>query len=140
MVVANQVNNVVPVAANTLSSSVDTRKEKLSVPSAPVTEKNLTQNQNLFPHQQVETEDVLEDITEQQLNEALSVVEQALTVNYSYLKIRFHEEAGRYQVTKVDQETQEVIREIPPERLLKLAAMIREKLAEALGLLVDETV
>lgn len=50
------------------------------------------------------------------------------------LKFRVHEETGRFWVQVIDMETQEVLKEIPPERYLDLVARIWR----LVGLLVDE--
>jgi uncharacterized FlaG/YvyC family protein len=148
MIVANQVNGVNPVAAVSYGTSAVSAEEvsrRPVVASPPVAPVSIADKKPKAPVSGLAAEAVdsaapAEEITEEQLSSALKVVEQALDVSYSYVKIRFDEKAGRYQISKVDQETQEVIREIPPEKLLKIAAMIKERIAEALGFLVDEKI
>ena len=58
-------------------------------------------------------------------------------------QFRTHEESGRCQVKVVDSATEEIIREIPPEYMLKIAASIMEmldNLHEMVGVLVNEIV
>ncbi|NLG69166.1 MAG: flagellar protein FlaG, partial [Firmicutes bacterium] len=50
------------------------------------------------------------------------------------LKFRVHEGTGRIWVQVIDTRTQEVVKEIPPERYLDLVARIWE----LVGILVDE--
>lgn len=50
------------------------------------------------------------------------------------LDFRIHEETHRVVVKVIDTETDKVIKEIPPEQILQLAARIQEMI----GLLVDE--
>ncbi|NLM46517.1 MAG: flagellar protein FlaG [Firmicutes bacterium] len=50
------------------------------------------------------------------------------------IRFKLHEGAGRLMLEVIDLETNEVIKEIPPKKLLDLAAGIREMI----GLLLDE--
>lgn len=52
------------------------------------------------------------------------------------LQFLVHEGSGRMQVRVIDRNTDEVIREVPPEKLLDLV----ERIHDLIGLLVDETV
>lgn len=52
------------------------------------------------------------------------------------LKFDLHEATGRTMIKVIDRETDEVIREFPPEKVLDLAA----KMEEMLGILFDQTV
>lgn len=52
--------------------------------------------------------------------------------NFS-LRFEVHDESNRIMVQVIDKETDELIREIPPERLLRLAAQIQDMI----GLLLD---
>ncbi|GAB7388011.1 hypothetical protein BSNK01_18480 [Bacillaceae bacterium] len=54
----------------------------------------------------------------------------------SHLKFVFHEKADEYYVQIIDDRTHEVIKEIPPKKLLDLVAAIKEKL----GLIIDEKI
>lgn len=49
---------------------------------------------------------------------------------------QLHEELNEYYVTVVDQETKEVVREIPPKKMLDIYAAM----AELAGILVDKKV
>ena len=52
----------------------------------------------------------------------------------THLKFTLHEELGEYYVQIVNEQTDEVIREIPPKKILDMVA----KMYEMIGLLVDE--
>ena len=65
---------------------------------------------------------------------ARRVVERLLEESRRRLRFRVHEATGRIWVQVIDQQTNEVVREIPPERYLDLVARIWE----LVGLLVDE--
>lgn len=72
------------------------------------------------------------------LKSEVNTANEALKIVNSHLQFRLHEGSGRYQVKVIDTNTDEVIREIPPESVLEFAANIRQMLDEAIGLLVDE--
>lgn len=71
---------------------------------------------------------------------AAETVNHALEISNYHLQFRLHEKSGRYQVKVVDTGSNEVIREIPPERMLEIAADIRQMMDKLLGLVVDELV
>ncbi len=52
------------------------------------------------------------------------------------VKFEFHEKLEEYYVTIVDQDTKEVIKEIPPKKLLDIYAAM----SEYLGFIVDEKI
>jgi flagellar protein FlaG len=52
----------------------------------------------------------------------------------THLKFNFHEKLGEYYVQVINDETSEVIREIPSKKIMDIAASINEMI----GLLVDE--
>lgn len=87
---------------------------------------------------------VRKSVDDSQVREAVGksveVLNKALKVANHHLEFRMHEASGRYSVKVVDSDTNEVIREIPPERMLDFSAKIKQMLDDALGLLVDEKV
>lgn len=88
----------------------------------------------------------LEDIkpeckyTENDLSAATEMVNKALKMSNYHLEFKLHEESGRYQVKVIDSDSQEVIREIPPEHVLEFSAQVRHMLNKMIGVLVDELV
>lgn len=78
-------------------------------------------------------------ITGQQVNQAelekkLLDLERTLEFLNRRFDYRVHEETGRLMVAIIDKQTGEVVRTVPPERLLDIAAKIRE----FVGLIIDE--
>jgi len=63
----------------------------------------------------------------------VSKINNALDAFSFNLRFKIHDESDRIMVQVIDKETDELIREIPPERLLRLAAQIQEMI----GLLLD---
>ncbi len=61
-------------------------------------------------------------------------VKQASPLRHTQLSFKYHEDTNRISITVTDSDTDEVIREIPPEKTLDMLA----KAWEMAGLLVDE--
>jgi len=77
------------------------------------------------------------------LDQAVDIANKAMEISGYNLEFRIHKESGRVQVKVIDAETKEVIREIPPEQMLRLSASIMEMLEnfhKMVGLMVDELV
>mgnify|MGYP001179515919 FL=1 len=70
------------------------------------------------------------------VQEMVDGLNQALQAANKRLQFLVHETTGRIYVKVIDRETEEVIREIPPEKILDLVGRIQE----LVGLLVDEKV
>lgn len=73
----------------------------------------------------------VEDV--RQATEALNETVRALNGRLSFV---LHEESGRMQVRVIDNQTQEVVKEIPPTEVLEVVARIREMI----GVLLDKKV
>jgi len=73
-------------------------------------------------------------MTKESLAKAVEGINQMLEISRTHLKFTLHEELHEYYVQVIDERTQEVIKEIPPKKLLDIVAEIW-KLA---GILVDE--
>lgn len=69
------------------------------------------------------------------LPEAVKQLEQIVQTFDRSLKFRIHEDTHAIMVQVFNAETDEVIREFPPERILDMVAMFQKQLA---GLFVDE--
>ncbi len=87
-----------------------------------------------------ETEPIENTPAKETVEKTLDIINQTIKASNRHLEFRFHEGSGRYSVKVVDSDTQEVIREIPPEKMLDLAARIKKMVETELGLLVDERV
>ena len=73
-------------------------------------------------------------ISEQVVSDALEKVNKLLAGSSRKFDISVHEETNEIMVKVIDSETNKVIREIPPEKILDMVA----KLWELAGLFVDE--
>lgn len=76
------------------------------------------------------------EISKENLAEAVDKVNEFLHIEKRSAKFVFHEGLDKYYVKLVDPDTEEVIKEIPPERLLD-AFYEMQKLA---GMIVDEKI
>jgi flagellar protein FlaG len=85
----------------------------------------------------------INEINRDQLESAVDISNKAMEVSNFSLKFKIHEDSGRVQVKVVDTETKEVIREVPPEQMLEIAAQISDMLKnlhQMVGVLVNELV
>ena len=76
----------------------------------------------------------LASVTES-IDDAVEVLNEALSRKHTSAQIRKDEELNRFLVTIKDKESGEIVREVPPEALLKFA----RNLEELKGILFDET-
>ena len=74
--------------------------------------------------------------TKVKVQEAVKMMNKVLDSNYSASKFTYHEGLNRFYVAVVDRDTEEVIREIPPKKLLD-AFYEMQKLV---GMIVDEKI
>lgn len=72
--------------------------------------------------------------TERHIKSEISKANQRLKSNNIRCEFGYHEETKRVTIKVYDKETEEIIREIPPEKTLEMI----EKIWELAGLLVDE--
>jgi len=68
------------------------------------------------------------------LEKAVEALNKWLQTETTHLRFQLHEQLNEYYVEVVNDETNEVIRQVPPKKILDLAA----KMQEMIGLLVDE--
>lgn len=74
------------------------------------------------------------DIDEEQVIQAIESANKHLVLHNTQLEFSIHEKTKQIMVKVLDSETKEVIREIPPEKILDMVA----KLWEMAGIFVDE--
>lgn len=72
----------------------------------------------------------------EKVEEVVKGLNEFLNPAHTSIKFKFHEKLNEYYVTVVDDNTNEVIKEIPSKKLLDTYAMM----AEHLGLLVDKKI
>lgn len=105
----------------------------------PVGGKGSSGDNNSKPGQQdrgaVQTDkEVAPDKIKAAVDDLNKTVKQASPLHHTQLSFKYHEDTNRISITVTDSDTDEVIREIPPEKTLDMLA----KAWEMAGLLVDE--
>jgi flagellar protein FlaG len=73
-------------------------------------------------------------LSEKMVESTVIKIEDILKVTYRHLEYNYHEKSGEYFVKVIDDETKDVIREVPPEKILDIVASMKE----IVGLLFDE--
>ncbi len=74
------------------------------------------------------------EATDAQIKDKISMANNQLKAHRTRCEFSYHEETKRVSIKVIDRDTQETIREIPPEDTLEML----EKMWELAGLLVDE--
>lgn len=77
-----------------------------------------------------------DDETKAKVQEAVNTMNEMLDVNNSTSKFMFHEGLERYYVTVVNRDTEEVVKEIPPKKILDAFY----EMQKMLGMIVDEKI
>jgi flagellar protein FlaG len=72
--------------------------------------------------------------SEKQIRAAIEHVQQASKISRTKCEFSYHEATKRVSIKVIDKDTDEVIKEIPPEKSLEMV----EKMWELAGILVDE--
>lgn len=81
--------------------------------------------------------------SEQSLEQALDVINRAMVIEQRSLNFSVDEISGRSIIKVVDRETDQLIRQIPTEEVLRVAQDIKklqEEMGQSLGLLIDRKV
>jgi flagellar protein FlaG len=108
----------------------NTASEK-TTPDVKKIKSEQVQSQQIFM-----SEEGKEAFSKEQLENAISTMNEFLDIQHKASKFVLHDGLDKYFVRLVDSETEEVIKEIPPERLLD-AFYEMQKLA---GMIVDEKI
>jgi len=76
----------------------------------------------------------------EEIKDAIGVVNEALNLSSFHLEFRLYEDTDAYQVKVVDDQSGEIIKEIPPDYMLDLSKRVKEMINKAVGVLVDELI
>ena len=115
-------------------------QQQVQVASLPPIGGKGNSNNNGQPGQQqdrgaVQTDqEVAPDKIKAAVDDLNKTVKQASPMHHTQLSFKYHEDTNRISITVTGSDTDEVIREIPPEKTLDMLA----KAWEMAGLLVDE--
>lgn len=116
-----------------LSTSDSTKVTSSEVIAKPTVSNSVT-SQQFVEKQSIINED--QEIPKEKLKQAVDTVNEFLQINHSSSKFVLHDGLDRYFVQVVDAQTEEVVKEIPPKKLLD-AFFEMQKL---LGMIVDEKI
>lgn len=98
-----------------------------SVPKEPT-------QRTVQPVERVESKISEVEIRKSDVEKVVQSINHFLEPSNSSLQFKLHEELGEYYVTIVDQQTNEVIREVPPKKILDIHAAMKEYM----GLIIDK--
>lgn len=93
------------------------------------------QNQNII-NKEVENEANTWENDREQVKSMVEGINDFLKPTHTSLKFEFHDKLDKYYVQVVDSDTKEIIKEIPPKKLLDVYAAM----AEFMGFIVDEKI
>jgi flagellar protein FlaG len=77
-----------------------------------------------------------EPVTKEKMQDVVQGMNEFLNASNTHLKFEFHDKLQEYYVTIVDEQTKEVVREIPAKKLLDMYAAM----TEFVGLMVDKKI
>lgn len=114
---------------------------------APVADKTIKAVQAepvaVKPVKPVETAPPVAELSKTELQQAIDVVNQAVALEQRSLSFSIDDVSGRSVIKVIDFETEELIKQIPSEELLKVAQDIKrlqEEMGQSIGLLIDNKV
>lgn len=82
------------------------------------------------------SETLQQDLPKEKLEEVVKGLNEFLQPSHTSIKFELHDELQEYYVQVIDERTNEVIREIPPKKLLDIYAAMME----FVGLIVDKKI
>lgn len=91
---------------------------------------------NVTTNDRMMTEEIYDDFDKEDVKKVVDQMNQFMEPIRTNLKFQFHDTLHEYYITVVDPITDEVIKEIPPKKMLDMYAAM----AEFMGLLVDEKI
>jgi flagellar protein FlaG len=77
-----------------------------------------------------------EPVTKEKVEDVVQGMNEFLHASNTHLKFEFHDKLQEYYVTIVDEQTKEVVREIPVKKILDMYAAM----TEFVGLMVDKKI
>lgn len=130
-ILGNQNMDVLATSKAVVTNNNVPMKDAVGKQGSKTTENTSTVEQT----QQTQSLDSSEE-TKAKVQEAVTKMNEMLDVNNSTSKFMYHEGLERYYVTIVDRETEEVMKEIPPKKLLDAFY----EMQKMLGMIVDEKI
>ncbi|MEK8196580.1 flagellar protein FlaG [Lysinibacillus sp. FSL M8-0134] len=121
--------------------------QSVDMATAPLNTKAMNVQENMTPNVSIETSSKSKieksnttgeehEISKDILQQAVDVVNEFLEINRSSSKFVYHEGLERYYVTIVNRDTDEVVKEIPPKKILDAFY----EMQKMVGMIVDEKI
>lgn len=136
--VSSQTRTNTPRTTEAPNVNVSAEGAQVQVESLPpVTGKGSNDNQNNKQQDRAGVQsdkEIAPDKIKAAVEDLNKKVKQPSVIKHTQLSFKYHDETNRISITVTDSDTDEVIREIPPEKALDMLA----KAWEMAGLLVDE--
>lgn len=107
------------VGANSMPTQIARREHSIEVN----VEQHESRGQTQYPKEEIEN-------VVQGLNEFLQAAP------HTHLKFEFHDQLNEYYITIVDETTKEIVKEIPPKKMLDMFAAM----TEYIGILIDRKI
>ena len=98
-------------------------------------EKDFNNNNNII-NKEREPETAFKQISKEETLEGVEILNDTMELYNHKLHFEVHEDTKRLKVAIVDKETEEIIKEIPPEELLDMLA----KIQDMIGILIDKKI
>ena len=127
------------IAGNTNIEAVPTTKHVVNtVESVRSSQGSKVSENYIAPIEQADTTQEIDNSedTKVKVQEVVGKMNEMLEVNNNTSKFLYHEGLDRYYVTVVDRETDEIVKEIPPKKLLDAFY----EMQKMLGMIVDEKI
>lgn len=126
-----------------LSYASRVNEPELSKPNAIKPEANIILSASAAVKQPEVAAEVKQEQSPQAVEQALDVINRAVVIEQRSLSFSVDEASGRSVIKVVDQQTDQLIRQIPTEEVLRVAQDIKklqEEMGQSLGLLIDRKV
>lgn len=99
-----------------------------------IKEKDIHKTEDNTVQLEEKNKDGREDANVKMLRSAIDTINESLKETHKSVRMKYHEKLHRVSIKIVDDETEEVIKEIPPEENLEMV----QKMLEQAGIIVDE--
>jgi len=120
--------------SNSRPLTLPTERIKESVLSEDT--ENTQNTSNNFGRENMQEKDGSIDLSKEKVEKMIEGLNEFLKPTQTSLKFQFHDKLNEFYVEIIDSETKEVVKEIPPKKLLDMYASMMERL----GIFVDHKI
>lgn len=122
-------------ANNTINVNNDDYSVEVNVENSQTDQKDKNANSAQKTNEGIQ----LKDMSEEDVKKMVDDLNKELEKVNTNLRFNYHQEAGMFSVAVVDRETNEVIKELPPEEMVKNFVKGKIWMDAFIGTLVDES-